>query len=172
MRNYLILGLLASFIFVNANLANAEPLKKCSFYEIMNDEDEDGLVQNPKGGPSTCYYTQQDLINAKKNPELQGNLTAISCSTGVKQSKDVKSPLNSKPPRETIDQDVTDDGTEALPKCGWYEIMNDEDGDGLVQNPKDGPSTCYYLKSDVSTAQRIGNSAPPKCGNKPKKEPK
>ncbi len=45
---------------------NAEPLRKCNFYEVMNDDDGDGLVQDPKTGLSVCYYTQQDRAAAEK----------------------------------------------------------------------------------------------------------
>ena len=67
-------GILTTGIFT---ASNAEPLRKCSFYEIMNDEDEDGLVQNPKDGPSVCQYTQQDLAAARKEPiEWAGTIRA------------------------------------------------------------------------------------------------
>ena len=69
MKKYLmpfVVGLLTIGVFT---VGIAEPLRKCNFYEIMNDDDEDGLVQNPKDGPSVCYYTQKDLSAAKKKPK-------------------------------------------------------------------------------------------------------
>ena len=66
MKKLIILCVLG-FLTVGAFTAvYAEPLRKCNFYEIMNDEDDDGLVQDPKDGPSVCYYTQKDLSIAKK----------------------------------------------------------------------------------------------------------
>jgi hypothetical protein len=67
-NKFLLLCMAGILSTVGFTASNAEPLRKCSFYEIMNDEDEDGLVQNPKDGPSVCQYTQQDLAAAKKNP--------------------------------------------------------------------------------------------------------
>ena len=71
MNKYLLLCMAGILSTGGFTASNAEPLRKCSFYEIMNDEDEDGLVQNPKDGPSVCQYTQQDLAAAKQEPKAR-----------------------------------------------------------------------------------------------------
>ena len=77
MNKYLILCVAGILTTGGFTASNAEPLRKCGFYEIMNDEDEDGLVQNPKDGPSVCYYTQQDLAAANQKPiELEATISA------------------------------------------------------------------------------------------------
>ena len=55
----LIAVLLATSVFAASSFAEDGKLRKCSFYEIMNDEDEDGLVQGPSG-QSVCYYLHSD----------------------------------------------------------------------------------------------------------------
>jgi len=46
-------------MFASSSFAAEGELRKCSFYEIMNDEDEDGLVQG-SSGESVCYYLSKD----------------------------------------------------------------------------------------------------------------
>ncbi len=58
--------LLASSMFAPGSFAEDGKLRKCSFYEIMNDEDEDGLVQGPSG-ESICYYLNSDLSSPAPN---------------------------------------------------------------------------------------------------------
>jgi hypothetical protein len=51
--------LLTTSMFAQSSFAAEGELRKCSFYEIMNDEDEDGLVQG-SSGESVCYYLNKD----------------------------------------------------------------------------------------------------------------
>ncbi len=78
--------LLASSMFAPGSLAEDGNLRKCSFYEIMNDEDEDGLVQGPSG-ESICYYLSSDMSSPAPNA--------------------------SNDPGTTPTQDITTDGDEA-----------------------------------------------------------
>jgi hypothetical protein len=90
------LGLVGLFATIGVTAVNAEPLRKCSFYEIMNDEDEDGLVQDPKDGPSVCQYTQKDLAIAKKNPVEQPVSDKARAVTTIPKVETVKPRLESK----------------------------------------------------------------------------
>ena len=106
MKKYLILCAVG-FLTLGAFTASyAEPLRKCNFYEIMNDDDEDGLVQNPKDGPSVCYYTQKDLSSAKKKAKKHtaaskadalSNVTTTESANPVTDSKSKKPIKPSKP---------------------------------------------------------------------------
>ncbi len=64
--------LLAATLYAPGSFAEEGELRKCSFYEIMNDEDEDGLVQGPSG-QSVCYYLYSDT--SASSPQVQGDST-------------------------------------------------------------------------------------------------
>lgn len=160
--------LLAAILYAPGSSAEDGKLRKCSFYEIMNDEDEDGLVQGPSG-QSVCYYLHKDA--SASAPQVQGDSAT---QPGGTKAQDYNS---SRSNRRGVELDTgggaaearqEPDGTKAHKK-GYDHYSSQSDGaestmqkarhDAMQTSPRNGESKVEVRGWDPEKKEAIEESA-------------